>query len=33
MMNHLKQIAARLDEYGIDAMLVSSEPGCKSWIP
>ncbi|MBC5736470.1 M24 family metallopeptidase [Lawsonibacter faecis] len=26
-MNHLKQIAARLDEYGIDAMLVSSEPG------
>ena len=27
MMNHLKQIAARLDEYGIDAMLVSSEPG------
>ena len=27
MMKHLKQIAARLDEYGIDAMLVSSEPG------
>lgn len=27
IMNHLKQIAAKLDEYGIDAMLVSSEPG------
>lgn len=26
-MNHLKQIAAKLDEYKIDAMLVSSEPG------
>lgn len=26
-MNHLKQIAAKLDEYGLDAMLVSSEPG------
>ena len=26
-MNHLKQIAARLPEYGIDAMLVNSEPG------
>ncbi len=26
-MNHLKQIAARLDEYGLDAMLVTSEPG------
>lgn len=26
-MNHLKQIAAKLDEYGIDAMLVTSEPG------
>lgn len=26
-MNHLKQIAAKLPEYKIDAMLVSSEPG------
>lgn len=26
-MNHLKQIAAKLDEYSIDAMLVSSAPG------
>ncbi len=26
-MNHLKQIAAKLDEYGLDAMLLSSEPG------
>ncbi len=26
-MNHLKQIASKLDEYGIDAMLVSSAPG------
>ena len=26
-MNHLKQIAAKLPEYHIDAMLVSSEPG------
>lgn len=26
-MNHLKQIVAKLDEYGLDAMLVSSEPG------
>ena len=26
-MNHLKQIAAKLDEYGIDAMLLSSDPG------
>lgn len=26
-MNHLKQIAAKLDEYGLDAMLLSSAPG------
>lgn len=26
-MNHLKQIAAKLDEYGLDAMLLSSDPG------
>lgn len=26
-MNHLKQIAAKLDEYGIDAMLLTSAPG------
>ena len=26
-MNHLKQITAKLDEYGLDAMLLSSEPG------
>ena len=26
-MNHLKQIAAKLPEYGLDAMLVTSEPG------
>ena len=26
-MNHLKQIAAKLPEYGIDAVLVTSEPG------
>ena len=26
-MNHLKQIAARLPEYGLDAMLLNSEPG------
>ena len=26
-MNHLDQIAAKLDAYGIDAMLVTSEPG------
>ncbi len=26
-MNHLKQIAAKLPEYHIDAMLCSSEPG------
>ena len=26
-MNHLKQIAAKLDEYGLDAMLILSDPG------
>ena len=26
-MNHLKQIVAKLEEYGLDAMLVTSEPG------
>ena len=26
-MNHLKQIAARLPEYGLDFMLLNSEPG------
>lgn len=26
-MNHIKQIAAKLPEYGLDAMLVTSEPG------
>ena len=26
-MNHLKQIGAKLPEYGIDAMLLSSAPG------
>lgn len=26
-MNHIKQIAAKLEEYGLDAMLVTSEPG------
>ena len=26
-MNHLTQIAARLPEYGLDAMLITSEPG------
>lgn len=26
-MNHLKQIAAKLPEYGLDAMLLTSEPG------
>ena len=26
-MNHLKAIAAKLPEYGIDAMLLDSEPG------
>ena len=26
-MNHLKQIAAQLDEYGLDAMLILSDPG------
>ena len=26
-MNHLSQIAAKLEEYGLDAMLVTSEPG------
>ena len=26
-MNHLKQIAAKLEEYGLDAMLLTSEPG------
>lgn len=26
-MNHLKQIAAKLADYGVDAMLVTSEPG------
>lgn len=26
-MNHLKQIAAQLPEYGLDAMLITSEPG------
>lgn len=26
-MNHIKQIAAKLDEYGLDAMLITSEPG------
>ena len=26
-MNHLKQIAAKLPEYGLDAMLVNSDPG------
>lgn len=27
MMNHIKQIAAKLPEYGLDAMLITSEPG------
>ena len=26
-MNHLKEIAAKLEEYGLDAMLLTSEPG------
>lgn len=26
-MNHIKQIAGKLEEYGLDAMLVTSEPG------
>ena len=26
-MNHLKQIAEKLPEYGLDAMLITSEPG------
>lgn len=26
-MNHIKQIAAKLPEYGLDAMLITSEPG------
>jgi len=26
-MNHIKQIAAKLDKYGLDAMLVTSQPG------
>ena len=26
-MNHLKQIASKLPDYGIDAMLLTSEPG------
>ena len=26
-MNHLKQIASKLEEYGLDAMLLTSEPG------
>lgn len=26
-MNHIKQIAAKLPEYGLDAMLINSEPG------
>ena len=26
-MNHIKQIAGKLDEYGLDAMLVTSQPG------
>ena len=26
-MNHLKQIAAKLDEYGLDGMLIMSDPG------
>ena len=26
-MNHFKQIAAKLVEYGVDAMMVTSEPG------
>ena len=26
-MDHLRQIAAKLPEYGIDAMLLNSEPG------
>ena len=26
-MNHLKQIAAKLDEYKLDAMLITSDPG------
>ncbi len=26
-MNHIKQIAAKLDEYGLNAMLITSEPG------
>lgn len=26
-MNHLEKIAARLEEYGLDAMLITSEPG------
>lgn len=26
-MNHLKQIAAKLDDYGLDAMMITSEPG------
>jgi len=27
MLNHIKEIAAKLPEYGLDAMLVNSEPG------
>lgn len=26
-MNHLKQIASQLGAYGLDAMLITSEPG------
>ena len=26
-MNHLNQIAAKLDEYKLDAMLITSDPG------
>ena len=26
-MNHLKQIAAKLPEYGVDAMMLTSAPG------
>ena len=26
-MNHLKQIAAKLDKYGLDGMLIMSDPG------
>ena len=26
-MNHFKQIAAKLGDYGVDAMMITSEPG------